>query len=211
MIQPDITLYASIASRSFTVRWMLAELDLPHRVQVVDIRTGQQKAPDYLKLNPMGKVPTLTDGDAVVTETAAICLYLADRYGYGSLAPKVDAPARAGYLRWAVFSTAVLEPAYQTKTLGLSAYHYGWGNLENALSTVRSALESGPWLLGEAFTAADVTLGAALTVGLFTQQIAPEPVLSAYNDRLGARSAYQAAVAANWPPEAFQRGEPTAS
>src|SRR6202000_2139454 len=121
------TLYASVASRSFTARWMLAELDLPHRVQVVDIRSGHQKAPDYLRLNPMGKVPTLTDGDAVVTETAAICLYLADRYSYGALAPKVDDPARAAYLRWAVFSTAVLEPAYQTKTLGLSAFLHGWG------------------------------------------------------------------------------------
>ena len=87
---PDITLYASIASRSFTARWMLAELDLPHRVEVVDIRSGQQKAPDYLRLNPMGKVPTLVDGDAVVTETVAICLYLADRYGYGALAPSVS-------------------------------------------------------------------------------------------------------------------------
>jgi glutathione S-transferase len=206
MTQPDITLYASIASRSFTVRWMLAELDLPHRVVAIDIRAGQQKTPDYLKLNPMGKVPTLTDGDAVVTETVAICLYLADRYGYGGLAPKVEDPARAAYLRWAVFSTAALEPAYQTKTLGLSAYRHGWGDLESALAAVRQALAPGPWLLGETFTAADVALGAALTVGLFTQQIPAEPLLSVYNDRLAARPAYQAALAANWPPQLFPQG-----
>jgi glutathione S-transferase len=190
---------------------MLAELELPHRVQAVDIRAGQQKAPDYLQLNPMGKVPTLTDGDAVVTETVAICLYLADRYGHGRLAPKVDDPARAAYLRWAIFSTAVLEPAYQTKTLGLSAYQHGWGDLESALAAVRQAITPGPWLLGETFTAADVTLGAALTVGLFTQQIAPNPALNAYNDRLAARPAYQAARDANWPQELFRQGEPAAT
>jgi glutathione S-transferase len=203
MPAPDITLYASIASRSFTARWMLAELDLPHRVQVVDIRNGQQKAPDYLRLNPMGKVPTLTDGDAVVTETAAICLYLADRYGYGRLAPKVEDPARAAYLRWAVFSTAVLEPAYQTKTLGLSAFRHGWGDLDSALASMRQALADGPWLLGETFSAADVALGSPLTVGLFTQQLPEDPVLVAYNTRLAERPAYQAALAANWPPEVF--------
>ena len=203
MTTPDITLYASIASRSFTVRWMLGELGLPHRVQTVDIREGEQKAPDYLKLNPMGKVPTLTDGDVVVTETVAICLYLADRYGYGGFAPKVDDPARAAYLRWAVFSTAVLEPAYQTKTLGLPAYQHGWGNLDAALNTLRQAVQPGPYLLGERFTAADVTLGATLTVGLFTQQVPADPLLTAYNDRLAARPAYQDAVVANWPPQAF--------
>ena len=206
MTQPDITLYGSIASRTFTARWMLEELGVPYRVEVVDIRSGAQKAPAYLKLNPMGKVPTLTDGAAVVTETTAICLYLADRYGYGALAPKVEAADRAAYLRWAVFSTAVLEPAYQTKTAGLPAFHHGWGDLESALLTVRLALEPGPWLLGDTFTAADVALGATLTVGLFTKQISEDPVLNAYNARLAARPAYQAASAATWPPELFPQG-----
>ena len=206
MTQPDITLYASVASRSFTARWMLEELGVPYRVHSVDIRNGEQKAPDYLRLNPMGKVPALTDGAAVVTETAAICLYLADRYGYGVLAPKVEAADRAAYLRWAVFSTAVLEPAYQTRTLGLPAYQHGWGDLDSALRTVRQALEPGPWLLGASFTAADVALGATLTVGLFTKQIPEDPVLKAYNAHLAARPAYQAASAATWPPELFPQG-----
>jgi glutathione S-transferase len=206
MPQPDITLYASIASRSFTARWILEELGLPYRVQVVDIRAGEQKAPDYLRLNPMGKVPTLTDGEAVVTETVAICLYLADRYGYGTLAPRIEDAGRAAYLRWAVFATAVLEPAYQTKTLSLPAFSHGWGDLNSALGAARQVLEPGPWLLGETFTAADVALGATLTVGLFTKQIPEDPVLVAYNDRLAARPAYQAAMKANWPPELFPTG-----
>jgi glutathione S-transferase len=203
MPTPDITLYASVASRSFTARWMLAELDLPHRVEVVDIREGAQKAPAYLRLNPMGKVPALTDGPVVVTETTAICLYLADRYGYGTLAPRVDDDARGAYLRWAVFSTSVLEPAWQTKTAGLSPYRHGWGDLETALTAARYALTPGPHLLGEAFSAADVAFGSALSVGLFTQQIPADPILTAYNDRLAARPAYIAARDANWPPELF--------
>ena len=206
MTTPDITLYASVASRSFTARWMLEELGVPYQVRVVDIRNGEQKSPDYLRLNPMGKVPTLTDGDLVVTETTAICLYLADRYGYGTLAPKVDDAGRAAYLRWAVFSTAVLEPAYQTKSLELPAFRHGWGDLDSALHTVGQALTPGPWLLGETFTAADVALGAALTVGLFTKQIPDNPALGAYNQRLAARPAYQSASAATWPPELFNAG-----
>jgi len=206
MNAPDITLYGSIASRTFTARWMLEELGVAYRVHAVDIRAGEQKSPDYLRLNPMGKVPTLTDGELVVTETAAICLYLADRYGYGTLAPQVEDALRAAYLRWAVFSTAVLEPAYQTTALGLPAFRHGWGDLDSALNTVRQALAPGPWLLGETFTAADVALGAALTVGLFTKQIPDDPVLGVYNQRLAARPAYQAASAATWPPEFFNAG-----
>jgi glutathione S-transferase len=199
MTQSDITLYASVASRSFTARWMLEELGVPYQMRAVDIRNGEQKSPDYLRLNPMGKVPTLTDGDLVVTETTAICLYLADRYGYGTLAPRVEGAGRAAYLRWAVFSTAVLEPAYQTKSLDLSPFRHGWGDLDSALNAVRQAVTPGPWLLGETFTAADVALGATVTVGLFTKQIPDDPVLGGYNQRLAARPAYRAALAATWP------------
>ena len=89
---------------------MLGELGLEYAFETVDIRKGDQKRPEYLALNPMGKVPTLRDGDVVVTESVAICLYLADRYGYGTLAPRVDDPARGTYLRWSVFAGTVLEP-----------------------------------------------------------------------------------------------------
>jgi glutathione S-transferase len=88
----------------------------------------------------------------------------------------------------------------------LPAHQHGWGDLETAVGAVRQALEPGPWLLGETFTAADVALGATLTVGLFTKQVPADPVLGAYNDRLAARPAYQAAAAATWPPELFAQG-----
>src|SRR5262245_14392774 len=107
----DITLYFSPYSRSFTARWMLEEIGVPYRVATIDIRKGDHKRKEYLLVNPMGKVPALTDGEVLVTESPAICMYLADRYAYGSLSPTIDAPERGAYLRWMVFSTAVLEPA----------------------------------------------------------------------------------------------------
>jgi glutathione S-transferase len=89
-----ITLYHSPASRAFTAYWMLEELGVPFDVRTIDIRKGEQKHPDYLKLNPAGKVPTLTDGAVVVSENPAIAIYLADRYGYGTLAPRIEDPDR---------------------------------------------------------------------------------------------------------------------
>jgi len=105
-----ITLYHSPASRAFTAYWMLEELGVPFKVRTVDIRKGEQKEPAYLKLNPAGKVPTLTDGAVVVSETPAIAIYLADRYGYGGLAPKINDADRGAYLKWMVYSSAVVDP-----------------------------------------------------------------------------------------------------
>src|SRR5947199_7482049 len=105
-----ITLYHSPASRAFTAYWMLEELGVPFTVQTVDIRKGEQKDAAYLKLNPAGKVPTLTDGPVVVSENPAIAIYLADRYGYGGLAPRIEDPDRGRYLSWMVFATAVVDP-----------------------------------------------------------------------------------------------------
>ena len=199
----EIVLYRSVASRSFAAIWMLEELGEPYRMETVDIRTGAQKAPDYLRLNPMGKVPTLVVGDSVVTEVPAICLFLADRYGYGSLAPRIDDPDRAAYLRWIVFSTAVLEPAVLIHELKLEApaYHVGWGEYEGAVRTLIRLLDGRGYVLGDRFSAADVALGAQVSVGLFTRQLPEDPVLVAYNARLSARRAHAAAVATNWPPE----------
>src|SRR5262245_26094394 len=150
----DLTLYGSVRSRTFIARWMLGELGLDYRFEALDLRKGEQKRPEYLAINPMGKVPALRDGDTVVSETVAICLYLADRYGYGTLAPRIEEPARGAYLRWSVFATSVLEPAmYAPKGDGVSSFHAGWGELDRALGAVEQALTPGPNLLGERFSA----------------------------------------------------------
>lgn len=195
----DIVLYGSIHSRTFTARWVLEELELPYRVVDTDIRPGRQKAPAFLAMNPMGKVPAIVDDGVVVTETPAICMYLADRYGAGRLAPMLDDPRRGPYLRWAVFATAVLEPAIYLRDLGPEPAGVGWGDYDRALNALETGLAEGPWLLGGMFSAADVALGAVLSVALFNKRIADRPVLAAYDSRLSARPAYKRAAEANWP------------
>ena len=198
---PDITLYASPFSRSFTAWWMLEELGLPHRLVSFDLRKGEQKDAAYLAINPMGKVPAITDGSVVVTENPAICLYLADRYGPGGLAPAFDDPARGTYLRWAVFSTSVLEPAVHSHATAKAAdaFGVGWGDFYAVRQALDQAVTPGPWLLGDRFTAADVALGANISVALFNKMLPATPTLVAYNDRLTARPAYKAAAAQAWP------------
>jgi glutathione S-transferase len=203
--QPDITLYAAIASRAFTARWMLEELGVPYRTKNLSLRKGQQKSPDFLRINPMGKVPALTDGDVVVTENVAIGLYLADRYGYGTLAPRVDDAARGPYLRWSVFATSVFEPGvYQTETItDTDAMARGWGHTGAMRAVVEGAVTPGPYLLGERFSGADVILGSLISFALFNRLLPATPGLAAYDARLTARPAYKRAAEANWPPALF--------
>src|SRR3569623_3070851 len=107
-----IKLYWSPRSRSFSTLWLMEESGLPYERVLTDISTGAQKAPDYLEINPMGKVPALSDGDAALGEAAAICAYIADRYPETKLAPAVTAPRRARYLQWLFFSPSCIEPAF---------------------------------------------------------------------------------------------------
>ncbi len=198
----EIVLYGSIHSRTFTARWILEELGLACRVVDTDIRAGRQKDPAFLAINPMGKVPAITDDGVVVTETPAICIHLADRYGMGALAPAIDDPRRGAYLRWSVFATAVLEPAIWLRDQGLEPRGVGWGDYDTALNALETALTPGPWLLGQMFSAADVAVGAVLTVAVFNKRVEGRPVLQAYNERLMARPACMRAAEANWPPAA---------
>lgn len=204
----DITLYFARASRAFVPLWLLDELGLPHRLKRLNLRRGDQKTRPYVALNPMGKVPTLTDGEVVVTENPAICLYLADRYGYGTLAPRIEAPDRAPYLRWMVFATAVAEPSLYSDEPqdAASAAGRGWGDRASVLATLRQALTPGPYLLGEAFSAADVMLGSLLSIALRQNRIPDPPAeLLAYVARLGERPAFRRAAEASWgedpPPQ----------
>ncbi len=200
-----ITLYHSPASRAFTAYWMLEEIGAAFDVRTVDIRKGEQKDPEYLKLNPAGKVPTLTDGDVVVSENPAIAIYLADRYSYGTLAPKIDDPDRGAYLKWMVYSTAVVDPvAYlHEQSIDLPGFGPGFGTFDDMVGVLSMALKGRNWLLGERFSAADVVLGGTISQLIYRKVLPDDPVLSDYNGRLTRREAYHRAADATWPAHLF--------
>ena len=200
MPQPDITLYHSPRSRSYTAYWMLEELNEPFAVEIIDIAKGDQKQSEYLAINPSGKVPAIDDGSVVVTESPAICIYLADKYAYGDLAPAIDAVERGAYLKWMVYSTAVIEPAVAMHVNGLetSAFSMGWGDFETMVSVLTVALTDREYIVGGKFTAADVMIGSTLSALLFRKHIPNVDALVAYDERMSARPACQRAQAATW-------------
>ena len=202
-----ITLYFATASRSYVALWMLEELGVPFETVTLDLRAGDQKKPEYLAINPMGKVPSLTDGPVTVSENPAIGLYLADRYGYATLAPRIEDPERGTYLKWSVFSTAVLEPAMGTRELGskLPAMQMGWGSYDAVVDVLTKTLEGREWLLDRGFSAADVMLGATISYGLHGKLLPEHESLTEYNARLMARPAYQRATEKTWPKDLFPR------
>lgn len=200
-----ITLYHSPASRAFTAYWMLEELGLSFNVKTIDIRKGEQKAAAYLKLNPAGKVPTLTDGEVVVSENPAIAIYLADRYAYGTLAPRIEEAARGPYLKWMVFSTAVVDPVatLHERKIDLPGFDFSFGAFDDMVGVLTGVLKDRQYLLGERFSAADVVLGGTLSRLLHRKVLPESPVLLDYNDRLTAREAFHRAADATWPSQLF--------
>jgi glutathione S-transferase len=206
-----ITLYHSPASRGFTAYWMLEELGVSFDVKTIDIRKGEQKSPAYLKLNPAGKVPTLTDGQVVVSENPAIAIYLADRYGYGTLAPRIEDRDRGAYLKWMVFSTAVVDPvaSLHAQHIDLPGFDFSFGTYEDMLGVLVGALADREYLLGERFTAADVVLGGAISNLLYRKILPSDSALLDYNSRLTRRAAYHRAADATWPPHLFAQATTT--
>ncbi|MFI4965132.1 MAG: glutathione S-transferase family protein [Caulobacterales bacterium] len=200
-----ITLYHSPASRAFTAYWMLEELGVPFGVRTIDIRKGEQKAPAYLKLNPAGKVPTLTDGEVVVSENPAIAIYLADRYGYGTLAPKIDEAERGPYLKWIVFSTAVVDPVatLHEQKIDLPGFNFSFGAFDDMVQVLTGVLTGREFLLGERFSAADVVLGGTLSRLLYQGVLPEDSALLDYNARLTSREAFHRAADATWPSHLF--------
>lgn len=199
MTDPEIVLYHHPYSRAATVVWMLEELGLPYELRYVDLATGEQRKPEFRAKNPMGKIPVLVDGDTVVTEVAAIGLYLADRYSLGTLAPRPNEPARGPYFRWTTFPAAVIEPAAMARA---AQWEYrvgsaGFGDFESMSNTLEVAIGAGPWLLGERFSMADLIFGGTVRYLLRFGMLESTPALSAYVERLSARPAAQRADAKN--------------
>lgn len=194
-----VVLYHHPFSRAAGVVWMLEELSLPYDLVYVDMMGGEQNSPEFRQKNPMAKLPTLVDGEVTVTETAAIGMYLADRYSYGKLAPKIDEPERAAYLRWILFAPSVIEPGCYAEK---AKWDYrpgqaGWGTYQNMLASIEEAIGGGPWLLGERFSMADVIFGGTVRFMLRFGMIEPRESFVAYAARLDARPASIAAVAKN--------------
>ncbi len=194
-----LTLLHHPFSRAAGVVWPLEEIGQPYEQRFVDMLAGKHKAPDVVALNPMGKLPVLLDGDVVVTEGAAIALYLADRYSLGTLAPRPDDPRRGTYLRWSLFAPSVVEPGALAKISGwqFKPSQAGWGDYETMLRTIESAITGRDFILGSSFSIADCIFGGTLRYMLRFKMIEERPVFTAYSERLAQRPALQRADARN--------------
>ncbi len=178
-------------SRSGNIVWALEEVGCPYELEFVDLMSGAHKADSVRALNPMGKLPTLIDGDVVVSEAAAVALYLADRYAPGRLAPALDAPQRGAYLRWSFYAPSVIEPGCMAHAgkWEFRASAAGFGTYEEMLATISFAIGKGPWLLGEQFTMADLVFGGTIRYMLMFDMLDKRPEYQAYVERLNARPA----------------------
>jgi glutathione S-transferase len=193
---PMIELYWSPRSRSFSALWLMEETGLRYERILTDITTGAQKTPEFLAINPMGKVPALKDGDATLGEAAAICVYVAERYPQANLAPPPGDPRRAKYLQWLFFSPSCIEPALiQIFTkIDVPASTAAWGSATQVFDVLDAALEKGPWILGDSFSAADIVIGSGLNFAVRLFKMVPaRPSFDRYIDRCAARPAFQRA------------------
>jgi glutathione S-transferase len=187
--------YFNPMSRAMTTNWMLTELGAQHEQVFVDLMSGETGSPEYRKINPMGKIPALVDGDVVVTEAAAICAYLADRYPEKGLAPPSDSRERGRYYRYLFFPGTTLEPMFTTRLLGVTdcpAESVGWGDFERCMATVESMTPLSDWVLGSQFSAADVVFGGTLDSAVQLGWVeSPSAKVAAYVRRIKDRPAYR--------------------
>ena len=194
-----LTLYHAVPSRSSIVRWMLEELGEPYDIHLLSLFKGEQLAPDYLAINPMGKVPTLRHGEVIVTESAAICTYLADEFPVAKLNVPVGDPRRGPYLQWLFFSAGCIEPAAVDHAFPRKEQPrrgtLGYGDYDSVMDVTAKAVEPGPYLLGEQFTAADVIVGSMVRWGLQFKIMPDRKEFRDYVARLEGRPALQRAVA----------------
>lgn len=190
----EIIFYTNPMSRGRTVRWMLEEIGEPYKTELLDYGTTM-KSPDYLAINPMGKVPALKHGDAVVTECAAICAYLADAFPQAGLAPPVNSAERAAYHRWMYFGAGPLEQAAINKALGVIVpperqRMAGYGTIEHVVDTLDAHLQKAKYFTGDTFTAADVYTGGQIGWLTHFGIIEKRPSFTDYVERISARPAF---------------------
>src|SRR5262249_40731842 len=185
--------------RSSIVRWMLEEVGEPYDIHLLDLQRGDTRAPAYLAVNPMGKVPALRHGDVVITEGAAICAYLADEFPKARLNVPVGDPRRGVYLKWRFVGPSGVEPAIADRAYpraeGPSASTLGYGSYDAVVDVLAQAVAQGPYLMGDHFTAADVVIGSGLRWGMMFKLLPERPEFTAYVGRLSERPALQRATA----------------
>jgi glutathione S-transferase len=191
----ELVFYTNPMSRGRIVRWMLEEVGVEYKTELLEYGTSM-KAPEYLAINPMGKVPAIRHGDTVVTECAAICAYLADAFPDAGLAP--PAAERGDYYRWLFFAAGPLEAALMNRGLGLEVPEdkekmVGYGNYETVINTLEKAVSNGGYVAGGRFSAADVYLGSHINWGIQFGNIEKRKSFEYYWGRLSGRDAYKRA------------------
>jgi glutathione S-transferase len=194
-----LTLYHAAPSRSSITRWMLEEVGEPYDIHLLSLSKGDNRAPEYLAVNPMGKVPALKHGDTVITEGAAICAYLADEFPRAKLNVPIGAPRRGVYLQWLFFGprcieAAMIDRASPRKEAPRRAM-LGYGDFDTVMDVTAKAVAKGPYLMGEQFTAADVVIGSTLRWGMMFNLLPKRPEFVDYVQRLEKRPALQRATA----------------
>jgi glutathione S-transferase len=208
----ELVFYTHPMSRGRIVRWMLEEVGEPYRTELLDYATTM-KAPAYLAVNPMGKVPALRHGDVVVTESAAICAYLADAFPKAGLAPAASDRLRGPYYRWLFFGAGPLEAAATNKAMGFEVPPErkpmaGYGSLADVTAALDGALSGREYLVGDRFSAADLYVGSQLGWLMHFGTIEKRPAFEAYVKRLTARPA---AVRARETDDALMPAQPSAA
>ncbi len=207
--RPYVTFFHAPQSRSAVTRALLEELGVDYDMHVLNLKAGTQRDPEYLAINPMGKVPAIRHGEALVTEQPAVMMYLADLYPDKGLAPPIGDPLRGPYLRWMVFYGSCLEPAvmdHSAKREPMPQMRSGYGTFDGVMDMLASQLQAGPCILGERFTAADVLYGMALRWFLDWKLVPERAVFREYVDRVTSRPAIQRADAADEALAASQDG-----
>lgn len=181
-------LYYNPKSRAAISKWMLDECGAQYELVLIDLEKREHKAPEFLEINPAGKLPALVDGETRVFEGAAICMYLAEKYPQANLAPRPGAPERGRYLSLMVYSTSQLEPAMSDRLMNVETLpQRGWTDFDTVLNVIERELGQGPYLFGDWFTAADVMIGSMFIWMRMWGKQTGRPAIDAYVDRLMAR------------------------